>query len=1005
MTSVSNYTVEQSIASGLRTAPNPIAGGGKLGELIRAFDWSKTSLGPIQTWPQSLKTTVNLILQSPVPLVMLWGVDGVMLYNDAYSIFAGRRHPFLLGSKVIEGWPEVADFNRNVLEKGLVGETLSYQDQRLILHRNAVPEEVWMDLNYSPILDEAGKPAGVLAIVVETTQRVRAEQALRASEERFRLVLDGVNDGVWDWDMLNGIVYTNQRYREQMGVTDEFNVDLLFKSIHPDDRDKLNMALERHIKHNAPFACEFRLLNHETGEYRYVLSRGKAIIDEQGTPIRMAGTHTDLTERHMAERALKESEERFRLLADCAPVLIAMSDVDTDLIYFNKTWLEFTGRTLEEEIAFGWVNGVHPEDRENTVNTYLAAYERKVGFEVEYRLRRHDGEYRWMYSKVAPRLTLHGEFIGYIGSVVDIHDRKQTEHSLIESETRFRAMADSAPLFIWISGTDGRANYINKTWTDFLGISAEEALADGLQKAMLPEEQAIASTQYQEAFSKQESYTIEARFRRYDGEMRWLLAKGAPLFFPNGELAGYIGTSIDITPRKEAEERLRSNLEREKLIRRIVEVIGQSFDINSILQTVVEELGRYLDADRCGITRYTFQDGMLSFNLSAQYWKEGCKPTDPNDIEVLTNAFSKLNPDTFAHEKEQITNISDREQYFEHLRTGMTALFPDGLPGLAVEDLIDIVRKYDIQSSLQLNVFYRGTPYGSLSVSQCTHNRVWMPDEIELVKTIADHVGSAIYQAELYRQAQETATKEQKAREESETYARKLEVSNRELEQFATIASHDLREPLRKVQIFSEILNNKVSDDGKDYLRRMTSAASRMQALMDDILALSRVNRKGQPFKPVDLNTIVQMVIEDLEISIAETQATITSEKLAVVQSDESQVHQLVQNLIANAIKYHREDVNPIVHISGKPKGSDYEITIEDNGLGIPKEYLKRIFEPFQRLHSIEKYPGTGIGLTIAKKIVERHGGTLCVESELGLGTRFIFTLPLSQSSMVDVHP
>jgi signal transduction histidine kinase len=164
-----------------------LSGGGEMGELIRSYNWESTSLGVIGTWPQSLKTAINIVLQSPVPMVMLWGVDGIMIYNDAYSFFAGRRHPFLLGSKVVEGWPEVADFNRNVMDKGLRGETLSYKDQNLVLYRNNISEEVWMDLNYSPIMDESGEPAGVLAIVVETSQRVLAEQKQKRAEEDLKV--------------------------------------------------------------------------------------------------------------------------------------------------------------------------------------------------------------------------------------------------------------------------------------------------------------------------------------------------------------------------------------------------------------------------------------------------------------------------------------------------------------------------------------------------------------------------------------------------------------------------------------------------------------------------------------------------------------------------------------------------------------------------------------------------------------------------------------------------
>ncbi|WP_044562392.1 PAS domain-containing sensor histidine kinase [Azospirillum sp. B4] len=167
------------------TRPAFLAGGGEMADLIAAFDWTGTPLGPISQWPQSLQTTVALILRSPVPIVTLWGPDGIMIYNDAYSGFAGGRHPRLLGSKVREGWHEVADFNDNVMKVGLAGGTLAYQDQELTLHRSGRPEQVWMNLDYSPILDEGGQPAGVIAIVVETTAKVRAERNLRVTAEKL----------------------------------------------------------------------------------------------------------------------------------------------------------------------------------------------------------------------------------------------------------------------------------------------------------------------------------------------------------------------------------------------------------------------------------------------------------------------------------------------------------------------------------------------------------------------------------------------------------------------------------------------------------------------------------------------------------------------------------------------------------------------------------------------------------------------------------------------------
>ncbi|WP_186458401.1 sensor histidine kinase [Neorhizobium alkalisoli] len=159
---------------------------GEAAEIIRTYDWSSTPLGRVEEWPPCLRTSTALLLQSPVPIVMLWGEEGVMIYNDAYSVFAGSRHPALFGSNVREGWAEIVDFNDNVMKVGLAGGTLAYRDQELTLHRKGFPEQVWMDLDYSPVLDEEGKPAGVIAIVVETTERVLAERRNREEYERLQ---------------------------------------------------------------------------------------------------------------------------------------------------------------------------------------------------------------------------------------------------------------------------------------------------------------------------------------------------------------------------------------------------------------------------------------------------------------------------------------------------------------------------------------------------------------------------------------------------------------------------------------------------------------------------------------------------------------------------------------------------------------------------------------------------------------------------------------------------
>jgi signal transduction histidine kinase/CheY-like chemotaxis protein len=196
-----------------------LTGGGGLGGLIDTFDWGSTPIGPIDRWPSVLKTTIGLIVRSPVPIVTLWGEQGIMIYNDAYAVFAGARHPKLLGSPVREGWPEVADFNDNVMKVGFAGETLSYQNQELTLTRSGGPEQVWMNLDYSPISDEFGSPVGVMAVVVETTQGVKADNQLRVNQTRLQFLDALGKETAKSTDADTILAITTRMVGEHLGVT------------------------------------------------------------------------------------------------------------------------------------------------------------------------------------------------------------------------------------------------------------------------------------------------------------------------------------------------------------------------------------------------------------------------------------------------------------------------------------------------------------------------------------------------------------------------------------------------------------------------------------------------------------------------------------------------------------------------------------------------------------------------------------------------------------------
>lgn len=226
--------------------------------------------------------------------------------------------------------------------------------------------------------------------------------------------------------------------------------------------------------------------------------------------------------------------------------------------------------------------------------------------------------------------------------------------------------------------------------------------------------------------------------------------------------------------------------------------------------------------------------------------------------------------------------------------------------------------------------------------------------------------------------------------------------SNAELEHFAYIASHDLQEPLRMMKGFSQLLRRrykgKLDSDADEFITYITDGATRMQRIIDDLLMYSRVGTRGKPFEPTDCKAILDQVLLNLQVVIQENKVAITHDPLPTVMADPSQMVQLFQNLLGNAIKFRGKEP-PRIHISAKRKGNEWVFSVCDNGIGIDPQYAERIFMVFQRLHGKDEYPGTGIGLAICKKIVERHGGRIWVESELGKGSTFYFTLPAAKKT------
>ncbi len=538
-----------------------LAGGGELGCLVAGFDWASTSLGPIATWPQSLKTSISLILRSQVPIVTLWGTDGVMIYNDAYAIFAGGRHPHLLGSKVREGWPEVADFNDHVMKACLAGGTLAYRDQELTLNRSGKPEQVWLNLDYSPVLDESGEPAGVIAIVIETTAKVAAERWQKSEHDRQRQMFEQAPGFM---SVLSGpdhvFEVTNAAYRQLVG-----HRNVIGKPVREALPEIAGQGFYELL--DQVFTSGEAFVGHSLkAELQRSLDAPKEdrIIDLVYQPMRSPAGETigifvqgiDVTDRLIAEQALRQSEVQFRTLAEAMPNHVWTASPDGMLDWFNPRVYEYSGAAPGELDGQGWARIVHPDDTANAAQRWGDALSTGVFYETEFRLRSEDGTYRWYIARAVPIRDDAGAIVRWIGTNTDIDEQKQAVQALRESERRLQLSQNAAGIAaLELDIATGNVVGSEGFW-DLWGLSPRDSVhISVLESIVVPEDKDIRSN---EETRKQGSAVpnVEYRIRRPDtGALRWLSRHIDFVRDETGKPTKMFGVMQDITDRREAQAR------------------------------------------------------------------------------------------------------------------------------------------------------------------------------------------------------------------------------------------------------------------------------------------------------------------------------------------------------------------------------------------------------------------------------------------------------------------
>lgn len=1063
--------------------------GGEMGRLTREKDWSKNPLGTPDTWSQSLRTSLSILLNSKFPMFLFWGPDLICFYNDAYRPSLGNdgKHPDILGGRGEDHWKEIWKDIKPLIDQVIEkGEATWHEDLMLPIYRNGKMEDVYWTFSYSPVNDESGKPAGVFVVCSETTENVSTLKKLKETELRFRTMADNIPNLAWMAHKDGWIYWYNKKWYDYTGTTPAEMEGWGWQSVH--DSTYLPLVLNKwndSIKYGEPFEMVFPLKGAD-GSFRQFLTRVLPVKNEYGEIIQWYGSNTDITTQKQIEESLRESEHRFKNTVQQAAVAIAIfrgEDYivemanDAFLKMVSKTEKEFLGKPLYDifpetkeagkhindsilltgipfqgnefttpisrngklEICYfdiisnplreddGTITGIivtandvtekvnarkKIEQSEEKLNIVIKASElgtwelnvktkeakysdryleilggytepvqlthkqllahlhpddmgiRDKAFKdaianghlsYEARLIWKDKSIHWMQGKGKVFYDVNGQAEKMIGTIQDITKERTQQLQLIENERKFRLLSDSMPQHIWTSDVEGNLNYFNKSVIEYSGLSLKEINEKGWLDIVHPDDRDENVKRWINSITTGKDFLIEHRFRRHDGKYRWQLSRAIPQKDENGKILMWVGTSTDIHDQKNFATELEKQVkERTKELHLLNESLRLSQERYHLMVGEVQDYA----------ILYISLDGII------ENWNKGAeKIKGYKTEEIIGKSFENF------YTSEDIENNLPQNLLKQALKNGRTT--NEGWR----------VRK-------------DGGVFWANVVITAVHNSEGMV--IGFSKVTHDLTRKKQSDDQLRMNAVELKQKNEE-----------LEKMNKELQSFAYISSHDLQEPLRKIQTFSNLIIDKefdnLSETGKDKFKRIQNAAQRMQTLINDLLAYSRTNTQEVKLTKTNLNLLIDEVKEDLKEEIEQMNATVEVEKIETnIDIVPFQIHQLLFNLISNSLKFSLNDIAPVIKIKSEIKKgknlnndklrSDIEychITFSDNGIGFDQQYSEKIFEVFQRLHGKETYQGTGIGLAIVKKIIDNHKGVITATSETNKGATFDIYIPV----------